>query len=137
MLLMGILVVLGRARGFDAEHPAADRLFYVVYVHRGEANWGSLDPRIKPWMDTHCGEGRAREPAAGLPFIYGSQPIWQGEAPVVDLRAPTVTVEEDERAEDGRAGVRACHRYRPPGKVEHRAKSLVTPRDSCQLALWQ
>jgi hypothetical protein len=90
IVALGFFAVAVRSRGYDAEHPRADTIFYWADADSGKAEWISADAQPDEWTSQFLGQNPTRGNLKELlPF---NMPILRSPAEVVMVDEPRVAV---------------------------------------------
>jgi len=88
----------------SVDHPRFDHIFYALDADTGKAIWGSADQKTDEWTAQFFSSGAESADLAGyFPWRRGS--FLKGDAPILPLAGPSVTVIDD-RTEEGHRALR-------------------------------
>ena len=102
LLVIVAAVLLGVASfsGYDSNHPRRNTLMYILDHDAKEAVWASTDTKVDSWTSLFLGDDPTREPLHAL-YPFFPREGFVAEAPVADLRPPSITVLTDARGPEG------------------------------------
>ncbi len=93
LIAVGLIGWANATSGFDAEHPRPDHMSYVLDANSGQAEWVSFDQNLDSWTEQFVPAGTARGDYETV--MWGTFQAYTASAPVVEVAAPTVTIEND------------------------------------------
>lgn len=94
LVAIGFLVAGSVTAGFDKQRPKPNVVFYGLNADTGAARWMSTDPRPDEWTSQFFSKSSGDNVKADyLPFQ--NERVLAGEAPVVQLAAPTLKITSD------------------------------------------